>query len=236
MAGLIAGGCGRRSPLKSIISGGDGPPTLVLLHGYGSSAEQWGPFTQTIHWPPPGRFVFPQGPEVMARTDAAAEGRAWWPLDLRSHIPEGKTAPDLSRARPPGLRVAASLVEDLLADRQVVPRGPVVLGGFSQGAMVASEVAFRSHVQLSALIVLSGTLVDEQSWESHLAERRGLPVFLAHGRRDGTLPFAVAERFRQELEAAGLQVTWCPFDGGHEMPATVVMGLNDFLVKLHRGG
>ena len=41
--GLIAsaGGCDRPQ-LTTIVHGGNGPPTLVLLHGYGSSAEQWG--------------------------------------------------------------------------------------------------------------------------------------------------------------------------------------------------
>ena len=171
----------------------------------------------------------------MARTDGAPNGRAWWPLYLPSYVPAGGAAPDLSGAQPPGLKGAASLIEDLLEDRDSVPRGPVVLGGFSQGAMVTSEVAFRSRVPLSALVILSGTLVDERSWESHFSERRGLPVFMSHGRQDGTLPFAAADRFRHKLEAAGLQVTWCPFDGGHEIPATVVIALNEFLDRLHAG-
>jgi phospholipase/carboxylesterase len=228
----IAGGCERPLLLATIVAGGSGPPTFVLLHGYGSSAEQWAPFTQTIRWPAPGRFVFPQGPDVMVRTDGAADGRAWWPLDLRSYIPAGKSAADLSQARPPALHDVALRVQDLLRDRESVPRGPVVLGGYSQGAMVASEVAFRSRVPLAALVILSGTLVDERSWERQFGDRRGLPVFLAHGRQDRTLPFDVADRFRQKLEAAGVQVTWCPFDGGHEIPATVVIALNDFLARL----
>jgi phospholipase/carboxylesterase len=231
----IAAGCARKPPLAVIVAGGSGPPTFVLLHGYGSSAEGWAPFTQTIRWAAPGRFVLPQGPEVMVRTDGAPNGRAWWPLDLRSFVTAGGSAPDLSAARPAGLEVAASLVEDLLGDRASVPRGPVVLGGYSQGAMVASEVAFRSRVPLAALIILSGTPVDERSWESHFDDRRGLPVFIAHGRQDSTLPFASADRFRQKLAAAGLQVTWSPFDGGHEIPATVVVALNAFLEGLHLG-
>ena len=44
-------GCSRKPQLTAIVSGGSGPPTLVLLHGYGSSAERWAPFTQTIRWP-----------------------------------------------------------------------------------------------------------------------------------------------------------------------------------------
>lgn len=234
LAGLlvIVAGCERRAPLTTLVAGGAGPPTLVLLHGYGSSAERWTAFTHTIRWPAPGRFVFPQGPEGMVRTDGKTDGRAWWPLDLRSYIPPGASLPDLSKDRPPGLQDAASRVEDLLHDRTAVPRGPVLLGGFSQGAMVASEVAFRSRVPLAALIILSGTLVDEPSWEAHFGERRGLRVFLAHGRQDRTLPFDASERFRRKLEAAGLHVTWCPFDGGHEIPASVVTALNAFLETL----
>lgn len=234
MLGLVAG-VGvytRRAPLTTIIHGGNGPPTLVLLHGYGSSAERWAPFTQTIRWPSSGRFVFPRGPEMTVPPDGPVDGRAWWRLDLASHVPPGQSIPDFSGTRPSGLNIAATLVERLLRDRGTVRRGAVVLGGYSQGAMVASEVAFRSKVALSALVILSGTLVDEPSWETHFRLRQGLPVFLAHGRRDTVLSFEVAERFRQKLEAAGIQVTWCPFEGGHEIPATVVVALNDFIERL----
>lgn len=230
MTGAV--GCDRRPRLATVIHGGDGPPTLVLLHGYGSSGDRWMPFTQTIRWPAGGRFVFPQGPEHTIPPSGPADGRAWWPLDLASHIPPGASIPDLSTFRPAGLKTAASLVENVLSDRRTIPRGPVVLGGFSQGAMVASEVAFRSEVPLAALILLSATLVDEPSWEKHFQERRNLPVFLAHGRADTVLPFPVADRFRQKLQAAGVTVTWVPFDGGHEIPAVVVVALNAFIDRL----
>ncbi len=224
--------CSRRPELATTVYGGSGPPTLVLLHGYGSSAQRWAPFTQTIRWPPPGRFVFPDAPEATAPPDGPSDGRGWWRLDLRSHIPPGSSIPDLSAARPAGLKVAASLVENLLDGIERSPGGPIVLGGFSQGAMVASEVAFQSNVRLRALVLLSGTLVDEDAWERNFVSRRGLPVFLAHGRADRVLPFAVADRFRQKMEIAGIHVTWCPFEGGHEIPAVVVIALNKFLAAL----
>jgi predicted esterase len=43
------------------------------------------------------------------------------------------------------------------------------------------------------------------------------------------LPFAAADRLRLKLEAAGLKVTWSPFEGGHEIPARVVIALNEFI-------
>ena len=224
--------CNRRTGLDSISYGGSGPPTLVLLHGYGSSAERWVPFTETIRLPPNGRFVFPQAPEVTIPPDGPSDGRAWWRLDLRSHVPAGAAVPDLSTSRLGGLTAAAALVEDAVARIERSTGGPILLGGFSQGAMVASEVAFRSRARIGALILLSGTTVDEASWERGLAERRDMPVFVSHGRADGVLPFAVADRFRRKMEAAGMKVTWVPFGGEHEMPAAVVDALNRFLQTL----
>ena len=95
------------------------------------------------------------------------------------------------------------------------PSGPSCCRVFT-GAMVASEVAFRSKVPLAALVIL-GDPRGRAIMEEHFQERRALPVFLAHGRSDAVLPFDAAERFHQKLQAAGLAVTWYPFDGGHEI-------------------
>jgi phospholipase/carboxylesterase len=99
---------------------------------------------------------------------------------------------------------------------------------------VAAEVAFTSPEPLAALVLLSVSPIDEATWRRHFAPRRGLRVFLAHGRDDRSLSFAAAERLRRELEDAGLDVTWFPFDGGHEITAQVVQALSAFLDGLPR--
>ena len=97
--------------------------------------------------------------------------------------------------------------------------------------MVMSDVAFRSDTPIEVLVLLSTTIVDEREWMNGYARRRGLPVFIAHGRSDPVLSYAIAERFQGALRAAGLDVTWHPFDGAHEIPAEVVSALNQFLAR-----
>jgi phospholipase/carboxylesterase len=226
---VIASVCCRGAPLSTIEHGGEGPPTLVMLHGFGASAEQWVPFTKTIRLPAAGRFIFPQGPQG---TGMSFGGRAWWPLDLASNVQPATGLVDLSATQPEGIGEAASLVRALLGRLRAAPDSRIILGGYSQGAMLASQIAFMSDEPLAALVLLSGTTVDEAAWTRNLSRRRGLPVFIAHGRSDPTLPFGIADRLRGKLEAAGLAVTWHPFDGGHEIPAGAVAGLNAFIEAL----
>ena len=47
-----------------------------------------------------------------------------------------------------------------------------------------------------------------------------------------TLSFDTADRMRNQMAAAGIMVTWFPFDGGHEIPAEVVTAMKDFLARL----
>ncbi len=218
--------------LSAITKGGKGPPTIVLLHGYCSSEKDWLPFVKSIHVPTGTRFIFPRGPESERRSDGAPTGRTWWHLDLASNMRDGALGADLSAEKPEGIVSAAQAVRGLLARRGNRATQPFILGGFSQGAMVAAQVAFQSDEPLRALVLLSGTLVDEASWKQNYARRKDLHVFVAHGRTDPTLSFEVADRMRSEMTAAGMLVTWFPFDGGHEIPAEVVAALNEFLAHL----
>jgi len=220
--------------LQVLRKGGKGPPNLVLLHGFGSAAEHWMPYTQTIAFPPTGQFLFPQAPDMVARKDGLLDGRAWWNLDLAAHRRVEKLGVDLTQEDPRGLERAAKLVRSSLSREGNSAASPFVLGGFSQGAMVACEVAFSSDEPLAALVILSGTPLDRAGWKSRMAKRKGLPVFMSHGRADNILPFDLAERLHAELVAAGLAVTFVPFDGGHAIPEAVVTALGEFLARIIR--
>lgn len=211
---------------------GGGTRPLVLLHGYASAPQEWLQFVTTLQPGVSRRLVFPEGPDI--RPDG--RGRGWWTLDLASHL-DGTGLPDLSKSRPPGLGIASTRVRTLLDEvitRLGGSRADLILGGFSQGGMVSAEIAFRTDTPLKALVLLSPTVIDEASWRDGIPLRRGLPVFLSHGRQDDILPFASSARLAETLRTAGLKVTWVPFDGSHDMPASVITALKEFLATVDR--
>ena len=236
---LAAGGCRPISTSTAqdgsglrTIEAGTGAVPFVLMHGYGSTAAEWIPFTYTIRLPAGRRFVLPEGPETTQPPDGPRNGRAWWRLGLDAHRRPGDGLPELSRTSPPGLAASNRRIRALLAELAAgsnYPRERQMLAGYSQGGMIAADIAFRTDEPLDALVLLSPTIVDEPAWRTGMPRRRGLRVFISHGRRDTVLPFDVSDRLQQAMREAGLRVTWVPFDGGHEVPAQVVIALNTFL-------
>lgn len=216
------------------IEAGTGQLPFVLIHGYGSSAREWIPFTHTIALPSGRRFVMPEGPEQTAPPDGPSTGRAWWRLALDAHRRPGDGLPDLSQSSPPGLVASTRRVRTLLGELAAAggyPRERQMVAGYSQGGMVAADLAFSTDEPLEALVLLSTTIVNERAWREGMPRRRGLRVFISHGRHDAMLAFDQAARLQQAMRDAGLLVTWLPFDGGHEMPAEVVVALNAFLAE-----
>ena len=61
-------------PLGAIVHGGSGPPTLVLLHGYGSRAEDWLQFEPKLSLPGNTRARLSAGAAARPARPAGAAG------------------------------------------------------------------------------------------------------------------------------------------------------------------
>ena len=118
---------------------------------------------------------------------------------------------------------------DQVKARFAIDESQLVLGGFSQGAMMALDVALHLDKAPRGLLLMSGTLLAETVWQPRLARLAGVPVLMSHGRNDQLLPFAAAEDLRDRLKAAGASVEWVQFVGGHEIPPIVVDAAKSFL-------
>lgn len=217
-------------------AGGDLRGVVVLCHGFGAPADDLVGLAPEMMRRHPTlaahvRFAFPAAP--LSFGDPFG-GRAWWPLDMErlQHALDTGTQRDLSAEVPAGAaearRALLALVDELLRMTGVGSER-LVLGGFSQGAMVATDVALRLEEAPAALAVFSGTLLMEEEWKRRAPRRRGLPVLQTHGRQDPLLSLEMAERLRDLLVEAGLDVDFRPFDGQHTIPRDGVDAFADLL-------
>lgn len=223
----------------------EGPPQglVVIAHGFGAPGTDLVPLAAEIaslsSSLPRLRFVFPEAPLDLA--DVGYRGaRAWFPIDMEEILSGGRTgrAERLATAEPPGLadarKALAKTVDALLVEAKL-PWSRLVLGGFSQGAMVALDLALRSEEAPAAVVAYSPTLVDRATWERRAAFRRALPVLISHGRQDAILPFAATEGLVDLLSAQGLDVEFRPFDGPHTISADALERTVELLIRLRLG-
>lgn len=214
--------------------GGDGP-VVILLHGWAAPGDDLVSLSESLDAPQGTRFLFPEGP-----LDAGIgfpESRAWWRLDveqLERDFASGRPR-NLSREVPNGLVEARDNIIGLLDEVQswlgAAPE-QTVLGGFSQGAMLACDVALRTDRPFAGLAILSGTVLARDEWLPLMPKRKGLPVLQSHGQADSVLPFFLAEQLRDFLIDAGVSVDWMGFQGGHEIPEAVLRKLGSFFHRV----
>ncbi len=216
-----------------IIDPPDAKLTCVLLHGFGAPGDDLVGLAGEID--APVRLVFPAAPLELA--GLYGDARAWWLLDLarleddlrrgvpydrRDEVPDG-----LAAARDHVIRLI-----DQLAARFAIADDQLVLGGFSQGAMLSLDVALHRPRPPAGLILMSGTLIAEAVWRPRMASLAGVPVMMSHGRHDALLPYSIAEVLRDRLTEAGAAVDWQPFAGSHEIPRGAIDATNQLLRKL----
>lgn len=225
---------------------GDSPPRLgvVLCHGYGAPATDLVPLGPALLRIEPElrkhvRFVFPGGPLSLDSVGLLG-GRAWWPLDIQRLVfaAEQGRFRDLREEIPKGLQRASDMLTALLDEWRKatgLTTSRIILGGFSQGAILATDVALRLPERPAALCIFSGTLMAESEWGDRATLRGALPVFQSHGVQDPMLPFEAAVWLRDMLTESGLQVEFLPFEGGHTIPQQALVRAAALLENLLAG-
>lgn len=197
---------------------------VILCHGFGAPGtdlvgiasefiSQGGPMTDVV-------YLFPSAPILL---DPLFDGRAWWMIDIeriQRLMMEGK-AREMKSESPellPERRKSIIRVVDHCRFEFSIPSAKIIVGGFSQGAMVATDVALHYNETLGGLIVWSGALIDEANWTAQAERQPSLHVVQSHGRIDPILPFAGAEDLRDMLISTGYDVRFFEFNGEHAIP------------------
>ncbi len=191
---------------------GEPQGALVLLHGRATDENDLFPVLDLLD--PRRRLV---GVTVRGPLSLPPGGRHWYAVP-RVGFPDPATF--------------RSTLEALYALLDALPAaigvgiGETVLGGFSQGAVMAYALGLAAgRPSPAGILALSGFIPTVPGFELDLASRRGLPVAIAHGSLDPVISIQFARQARDRLEQAGLDVGYHESAMAHTIDPRVIPDL-----------
>jgi phospholipase/carboxylesterase len=187
--------------------------SLVLLHGRGADEHDLYPLLDALD---PGRRLLgltPRGPLSLP-----PGGAHWYRL-------AGIPTPDPDTFWP-SFEALSGLLDGL-------PQQPLVLGGFSQGAVMSWALGLGRgpEQRQTAIVALSGFMPRVDGLELDLSGLEGFPVAIAHGTLDSVIPVDWSREARTILEAAGADVLYREAPLPHTIDPSIVPELAAFVVN-----
>ncbi len=215
---------------------------FVLCHGFGAPGDDLVGLVD--HWIP--RFdasnicplmIFPAGP-IDLTDEGMPGGRAWWRINM-AHLMQMAMAHSFDEIRnevPPGIESARKCLELVVEETRREFLGvdlPLVIGGFSQGAMLAVEYSLMSDQEPpQGLVVLSGALISEKRWRDRGDRLESTKVFQSHGMSDTVLPIESGKALSQLLRDYSDELQWLEAPGPHYVPAEANVPICDLLASV----
>ncbi len=188
-------------------------PLVFVMHGRGADANDLADIAPAIDHG--CRFVFPNAPRPFEPYPGMTFGFTWfdgWP-PARETIVE-------SRNR------LLTFIDEVVA-QYPTPAGKVIVAGFSQGAMMALDVGFRTKVLPAGIVAMSGALYEDDLPD--LRSRSATPVLIVHGTEDEMIPVIAARRTRLVLEEHGVGAEYHEFPMGHWVTPESLAVVRDFI-------
>lgn len=215
------------------------PEVVVLLcHGFGAGGDDLVPIAEEILGASEASqgkvtFIMPAAPLALD-SFGGFDGRAWWMINMQklAEMTGTNDFKELRTAVPPGIIEAREMLKETLAEIFSLTGcgwNQLIIGGFSQGAMLTAETVLNAEENPLALIQWSGTLVCEEQWKEKVTTHSGLRVLQSHGTIDPVLPFSGAEWLHDLFANNGCDVDFLEFHGVHTIPMDALKSLMNLL-------
>jgi phospholipase/carboxylesterase len=184
----------------------DSKRLFIMLHGLGDSIEgyRWFPEAMNLPWL---NYLLVNAP------DDYYGGYSWFDY-------QGDITPGVKRSR-------ELLIELLDAQRNAgFQAGDTILGGFSQGCLMAIDVGLRYPHRLAGIVGVSGWVEEPKQLLKELSpvvfEQR---LLITHGLFDPMVPIADTREQINLLKAAELHIEWHEFPKPHTIAGELEMAV-----------
>ncbi|BGP11001.1 hypothetical protein JCM10049v2_006895 [Rhodotorula toruloides] len=183
--------------------------TIIFLHGLGDSSAGWVPLAAALRQKKQFghvKFVLPTAPVQPVTANGGYRMTSWF--DIQDLGPAGLRAED-DTGMLSSVRSISSLISSEIDSG--IPANQIVVGGFSQGAVIGYLTALTSERKLAGVVALSGFLgmadkVKSVSFASMLSDHAtSLPIFHGHGDADPVVQYKWGQQTIAKLEELGFK-------------------------------
>jgi phospholipase/carboxylesterase len=199
--------------------------SVIWMHGLGADGNDFAPLADEIELPVAVRYIFPHAPMMPVTINGGYVMRAWYDISDVALRREDET----------GVRASQKNVEALLAREKSrgIAANRMVLAGFSQGGAIALHTGLRHGERLAGIMALSTyvPLADTLALEANPANRE-VPIFMAHGTADPTIPFALARASRDLLLRQGYAPEWHEYRMQHAVCPQEIADIGAWLARV----
>ncbi|ETV88738.1 hypothetical protein H257_00252 [Aphanomyces astaci] len=200
---------------------------VIWLHGLGDSGAGWSSLRHEFSHLSHITWEFPNAPTNYVTCNGGPTP-SWFDLHEIPLSPSSAPNEPLK-----GLTESVKKVHDAIArfDAAGIPSDRIVLGGFSQGALLAVYSSLQLEAPLAGVVGLSGWLPSETYLQS--LPPKSLNVLIGHGSADNIVEYPLGRIFADRLTSLGHQVQFETYRGmAHSQCEQEMKDLEAFLKKV----
>lgn len=182
----------------------DKAPVLIMLHGYGSDAQDLFAFAEEL---PEELFII----SAQAPFPLAPYGNAWYAIHFNNI--QGKFSDDVQAVE--SREKIVRFLDEVIENYPVDPDN-VTLLGFSQGTILSYSVALSYPEKIKNVVAISGYLNEEIMKEDYRSKDfSNLNFYVSHGIQDQVIPVSWARKAPEVLKKLGIEHSYSEFPVGH---------------------
>ena len=180
---------------------------VIWLHGLGADGNDFVPIMRELALPDAlgVRFIFPHAPVMPVTVNGGYRMRAWYDV-IDPDLTQAVDRTGIVRS----VATIAALMEQEIANG--IPPDKILLAGFSQGGVIALQLALRTEFRVAGVIALSTYLPLQDELP---ARQHRLPVFWGHGDQDPLIPIGAADSGRAWLQERAYPLSWHAYPMQH---------------------
>ena len=206
--------------------------TVIWLHGLGADGHDFEPIVPELKLgqSPNIRFIFPHAPKRPVTINGGMEMRAWYDIYFAGDI-----GAETFKGNEKHIKESAKQLTDLIEHEVAngIPADHIILAGFSQGGAIILYAGLRYPQPLAGIMALSTYLPMPETLADEMAPaNKTIPMFMAHGLQDTTIPIAVGKAAKEKMAQAGYDIEWHEYPMAHSVNNDEIQDIGAWLKKI----